>query len=104
MAKIKAVVTTAVEDEFLVPAQVSEVLRVSRQTLSYWRARNTGPLSIQVGSSVRYPRREFEAWLARQAELTARGESASPNKTSVPHNDVGSRNGAIPPPQEKARR
>lgn len=77
MARIKAVVTRAVEDEFLVPAQVSERLRVSRQTLSYWRARNTGPMSIQVGSSVRYPRHEFEAWLVRQAELTARGERVS---------------------------
>lgn len=74
MAKVKEVV---VEDEFLVPAQVSARLRVSRQTLSYWRARNTGPMSIQVGSSVRYPRHEFEAWLARQAELTARGERVS---------------------------
>lgn len=77
MAKIKAVETMAVEDEFLVPAQVSATLQVSRQTLSYWRARNTGPLSIQVGSGVRYPRREFEAWLARQTELTARGERVS---------------------------
>lgn len=77
MAKIKAVATRAVEDEFLVPAQVSERLRVSRQTLSYWRSKNTGPMSIQVGSSVRYPRHEFESWLARQTELTARGERAS---------------------------
>lgn len=77
MARIKAVVTTAGGDEFLVPAQVSERLRVSRQTLSYWRSKNTGPMSIQVGSSVRYPRHEFESWLARQTELTARGERAS---------------------------
>ncbi|WP_255785768.1 helix-turn-helix transcriptional regulator [Mycobacteroides abscessus] len=77
MARIKAVETRAVEDEFLVPAQVSGILRVSRQTLSYWRSKNTGPMSIQVGSSVRYPRHEFEAWLARQTELTARGERAS---------------------------
>ncbi|MDO3019334.1 helix-turn-helix domain-containing protein [Mycobacteroides abscessus subsp. abscessus] len=77
MTRIKAVATTAVEDEFLVPAQVSAMLQVSRQTLSYWRSRNTGPMSIQLGSSIRYPKREFEAWLARQAELTARGERAS---------------------------
>lgn len=77
MAKTKAVVTRAVEDEFLVPAQVSARLRVSRQTLSYWRSRNSGPLSIQVGSSVRYPRHEFEAWLAKQTEATARGDRVS---------------------------
>lgn len=75
MAKVKKVVV--VEDEFLVPAQVAGRLRVSRQTLSYWRSRNSGPLSIQVGSSVRYPKRAFEAWLAQQAETTARGERAS---------------------------
>ncbi|MBN7491651.1 helix-turn-helix domain-containing protein [Mycobacteroides abscessus subsp. abscessus] len=74
MAKTKEVV---VESEFLVPAQVSSKLQVSRQTLSYWRSRNTGPLSIQVGSSVRYPKREFDAWLAKQAETTARGERLS---------------------------
>ncbi|MBN7524302.1 helix-turn-helix domain-containing protein [Mycobacteroides abscessus subsp. massiliense] len=73
MAKVKEVV----EDEFLVPAQVSSKLQVSRQTLSYWRSRNTGPLSIQIGSSVRYPKREFEAWLAKQTEATARGERLS---------------------------
>lgn len=75
MARIKAV--TIAEDEFLVPAQVSATLQVSRQTLSYWRSKNTGPMSIQVGSSIRYPKREFESWLARQTELTARGERAS---------------------------
>ncbi|CPW83181.1 helix-turn-helix transcriptional regulator [Mycobacteroides abscessus] len=75
MARSKAV--AAVEDDFLTPAQVAGRLQVSRQTLSYWRSKNTGPLSIQVGSSVRYPRHEFEAWLARQTALTARGERAS---------------------------
>lgn len=74
MARSKAV---PAGDEYLTPGQVSATLQVSRQTLSYWRSKNTGPLSIQVGSSIRYPKREFEAWLARQAELTARGERAS---------------------------
>lgn len=77
MARIKAVATTAIEGEFLVPAQVSATLQVSRQTLSYWRSKNTGPMSIQVGSSIRYPKREFESWLERQTALTARGERAS---------------------------
>lgn len=76
MARIKAA-PAGDEDEFLVPAQVSARLRVSRQTLSYWRARNTGPMSIQIGSSVRYPKGEFEAWLAMRTEQSARGERVS---------------------------
>lgn len=73
MARNKAVLA----EEFLTPAQVAGRLQVSRQTLSYWRSRNTGPLSIQVGSSVRYPKDEFEAWLAMRTEQSARGERVS---------------------------
>ncbi|SKO40229.1 helix-turn-helix transcriptional regulator [Mycobacteroides abscessus] len=74
MARIKA---APAGDEYLTPVQVAGQLQVSRQTLSYWRSRNTGPLSIQVGSSVRYPKGEFEAWLAMRTEQSARGERVS---------------------------
>ncbi|MBV0918043.1 Helix-turn-helix domain [Mycobacteroides abscessus subsp. massiliense] len=74
MARSKAV---PAGDEYLTPGQVSATLQVSRQTLSYWRSKNTGPLSIQVGSSIRYPRHEFEAWLAMCTEQSARGERVS---------------------------
>lgn len=73
MARNEAVLA----EEFLTPAQVSATLQVSRQTLSYWRSKNTGPLSIQVGSSIRYPRHEFEAWLSMCTEQSARGERVS---------------------------
>ncbi|SIE26055.1 helix-turn-helix transcriptional regulator [Mycobacteroides abscessus] len=75
MARIKAVVELGAD--FLTPAQVAGHLQVSRQTLSYWRSKNTGPLSIQVGGSVRYPKGEFEGWLARRTEQSARGERVS---------------------------
>ncbi|MEY8013947.1 helix-turn-helix transcriptional regulator [Mycobacterium servetii] len=63
--------------EYLTMQQVADRLQVSKQTLSYWRSKNTGPLSMQVGRGVRYPVPEFEAWLAKQAQRTARGEKAT---------------------------
>lgn len=63
--------------DFLTPVQVSERLQVSRQTLSYWRSKNTGPLSYRIGSLVRYPLPAFEAWLAAQAGESARGAVVS---------------------------
>lgn len=63
--------------DYLTPTEVADRIQVSRPTLSYWRARNRGPLSIQIGQSVRYPRAEFEAWLAQQTAATARGEAVS---------------------------
>ncbi|SLH66756.1 Helix-turn-helix domain [Mycobacteroides abscessus subsp. abscessus] len=72
-----APLTEAAVTDYLTPIQVSERLQVSRQTLSYWRARNRGPVSIQIGQAVRYPRAEFEAWLERQTADTARGEQVA---------------------------
>lgn len=69
-------VSTATTD-YLTAAQVRERIGVSTQTLSYWRSRNEGPLSIKLGGSVRYPVAEFEAWLKKNTEETARGEKVS---------------------------
>ncbi|BBY99627.1 helix-turn-helix transcriptional regulator [Mycolicibacterium fallax] len=62
-----------VDAEFLTPVQVSQRLKVSRQTLSYWRSRNTGPLSFALGHTVRYPAAELEQWISDQMRETARG-------------------------------
>lgn len=75
--KIAPVSAEAALTDYLTPVQVSERLQVSRQTLSYWRSRNRGPISVQIGNSVRYPRTELEAWLTRQTAETARGERVS---------------------------
>lgn len=69
-----APLTEVVTADYLTPVQVSETLQVSRQTLSYWRSRNRGPLSVQVGQAVRYPRAAFESWLAETTRDTARGD------------------------------
>lgn len=62
---------------YLTSAEVGKVLAVCPQTLSYWRARNTGPVSIKVGGSVRYPAVKFREWLERQTAETARGEGVA---------------------------
>ncbi|MCV7250310.1 helix-turn-helix domain-containing protein [Mycobacterium koreense] len=63
--------------EYLTPTQVTQRLNVSPQTLSYWRSRNTGPLSIKIGNGVRYPREQFEEWLAEQVSTSARGDAVA---------------------------
>lgn len=65
------------EQEYLIAAEVAKRLRVTTKALTYWRATNQGPLSVKIGNGVRYPRAEFEAWLAQQIADTARGEAVS---------------------------
>lgn len=46
--------------------EVAELLRVTRQTLSRWRADEAGPPFIQVEGSIRYSRAAVDAWLAER--------------------------------------
>lgn len=62
--------------DYLTPAEVASRLSVSKQSLSYWRSKNEGPLSIKILGSVRYPRVEFEKWMTAQRETSARGGAA----------------------------
>ena len=43
--------------------EVAELLRVTRQTLSRWRASEQGPPFIQVEGTIRYRRADVQAWL-----------------------------------------
>lgn len=65
------------ETEYLISAEVAEKLRVTTKALTYWRATNQGPPSVKIGSSIRYPRAEFEQWLADQHTKTLRGDSVA---------------------------
>lgn len=58
---------------FLTAGEVADRLGVSTQALANWRARDSGPLSIKVMGSVRYPLAEFEQWLERETTASARG-------------------------------
>lgn len=46
------------------PADVAELLGVSRRTLSRWHALRVGPARCKVGRTVLYRRDAIEGWLA----------------------------------------
>lgn len=64
-------------ETYLTTKQVAERLGIAVPTLHLWRSKNTGPLSVRFGSTVRYPLSEFESWRAAQHQATARGEKVS---------------------------
>ena len=51
--------------EFMDEVEAGELLGISPRTLQAWRVRGTaGPRFCKIGRSVRYRRRDIEAWLA----------------------------------------
>ena len=52
---------------FLTEAEVSARLRVSRATLSWWRAKGVGPRYMKLNRAVRYRLADLELWLAKRA-------------------------------------
>ncbi len=51
--------------EFISPTQVGNLLGISNWMLTVWRRQGKGPQFIRLGpNTVRYPRAEFDAWLA----------------------------------------
>ena len=51
--------------EFLSSFRVAAILGISPWTLVVWRRQKSGPRFVRIGrNTIRYPRREFEAWLA----------------------------------------
>jgi len=49
---------------YLTPEQVCEILQISQQTLKRMRMRGNGPPYLVLPNQIRYPRKEFEEWLA----------------------------------------
>lgn len=62
--------------EFLTTAEVAARLRVSPKTVVYWRNRGEGPVSEKVMGNLRFPRTEFEQWLAAERAAHRRGDGA----------------------------
>ncbi|MBS1829164.1 MAG: helix-turn-helix domain-containing protein [Acidobacteria bacterium] len=60
---------------------VADLLKVSLACLRRWRLECRGPVFIKVGSLVRYPAEELEAWLRT---LPRKGPSGSPPTSSKP--------------------
>lgn len=50
-------------DELLTTKEVTELFKVTRQTLYTWRKRGL-PYVRLTTNSVRYPRKKIEAWIA----------------------------------------
>jgi len=51
--------------EFLSSYQVADLLGLSPWALTVWRRNHKGPEFFRLGrNTIRYPRRELEAWLA----------------------------------------
>lgn len=59
---------TAVRQELLTIDEVSEWLRVPKQTLYGWRRDGVGPRASRVGRHLRYRVADVERWLDKQAQ------------------------------------
>lgn len=58
-------------DELITEAMAARLLKVSRRTLQRWRQRGNGPRYVVVGGTVRYRRKEVDAWiLSRERRFT----------------------------------
>lgn len=61
-------------ETLLTVSEVASWLGIAEATLRYWRHVNRGPLSLSVGSAVRYRASDVEDWL--ESGLT-RGDGAA---------------------------
>lgn len=54
------------EHEFMTITELSDLLRVPRATVYYWRYSGTGPRGLRFGKQVRYRRSDVERWIDEQ--------------------------------------
>jgi hypothetical protein len=62
--------TAPIESELLTPAEAAAILRKHPGTLANWRFIGAGPHFVKIGRSVRYRRRDLDAWLDRQTRTS----------------------------------
>jgi hypothetical protein len=53
------------ELDLLTPEELAQALRISEQTLAYWRGRGEGPPYTKAGKGVFYRRMGVDAWLTQ---------------------------------------
>ncbi|MEU8297642.1 helix-turn-helix domain-containing protein [Micromonospora sp. NPDC048909] len=60
-------------DEYLTTVEVAEIMRMSPETVRYWRHIGTGPASFRVGRRVLYARSDVQKFIddARAAATAA---------------------------------
>ena len=51
-------------EEWLTRQEVADLLGVTRWTVWYWGKRGLGPSFVKLVGRVRYPRRDFDEWVA----------------------------------------
>ena len=59
------------DPEFMTTDEVADLLRVSINTVYFWRQRGVGPRGYKFGKSLRFRRAEVLEWAAAQAESYA---------------------------------
>lgn len=57
--------------DYLTSKDVAAALDVSQITVSRWRKKGYGPVWLKIGGVFRYPRTEFEAWMAEHMTVAA---------------------------------
>lgn len=50
--------------------QAAEYLGVSKNTLRHWRCEKRGPAYVKNGRAARYSRKDLDAWMAQNRNLT----------------------------------
>ena len=63
--------------------EVAELLRLTRQTLSRWRAEDRGPAFLKIEGTIRYRREDVQAWLDKS------GVKAEKPLTAADHAAMG---------------
>jgi excisionase family DNA binding protein len=63
-----------VSERLLTVSEAADLLRVSVQTLYWWRKCNEGPFGFLVARRLRYPESSVQDYIKRCAEADGRGE------------------------------
>ncbi len=50
--------------------QAAEYLGVSKNTMRHWRCKKRGPAYVKNGRAARYSRKDLDAWMAKNRNLT----------------------------------
>lgn len=60
------------DDTFMTTAEVATLMRISPETVRYWRHVGKGPASFKAGRKVLYERADVEKWLRGLRDAEAR--------------------------------
>ncbi len=67
------------EDRYLEPEQLADLLKISRSNLAKWRVFGGGPVFFRAGKNIRYDRIDVEAWIAERKRRTTSDRVIEPS-------------------------